>query len=373
MLETRRDPPVRLKLGNVHVLGDPVAVAANGLAVSHPGRLRGQPAILGDQAMTAEDEVGRRFRRPRTRVSIGRDAPARLPGHQLGPILALADRFIAGRQVEQNRRAGTRLHRTGRKRHPEVLADLNTHHDRNALVALACEQQVDTEGNSAARELDLGRLGTVGGAEPPALVKLLVIGDVPLGNDPQDVAVRDHHGAVEKAIAHRHGKPDDDKLPSALRRPGNPADALEATLQQGSLAKQIGTCVARDAKLGKDHDVAIGHLVQNAHKLIGVGHRVGHRGPDRYTAHADETKAIHATNPRRSRPMFKPGNLRPAPTTGIIRRKPQDRPIDRLSPPRVKHKTPGINGLELGPRISHRVVLNAMRSPIESLKFLVHS
>ncbi len=71
--------------------------------------------------------------------------------------------------------------------------------------------------------------------------------------------------------------------------------------------------------------------------------------------------------------MFRPSNLRPAPTTGMIHRKPRDRPVDRLSHPRVEQKTPGINGLEPGPRFSHRGVLNAMKSPIASSKFFVHS
>ena len=113
LLETRRDPPVRLELGDVHVLGDPVSVTANLLAVSDTGRFRDQPAVLGDQAMTAENQVSRRFRRPGARIRVGGDAPARLPHHQLGPVLALADGFIAGRQVEQDRRAGPRLHRAG--------------------------------------------------------------------------------------------------------------------------------------------------------------------------------------------------------------------------------------------------------------------
>ena len=317
MLETRRDPPVRLELDDVHVLGDPVGVTANCLAVSDPGRLRDQPAVLGDQAMTAEDQVSRRFRRPGASIRVGGDAPARLSHHQLGPILALANGFIAGRQVEQDRRAGPRLHRAGGKRHPEVLADLDPHHDGNTLLSLTREQQVDSEGHSTAREFDLGRLGAVGGPEPAALVKLLVIRDVPLGNDPQDLPVRQRHSAIEKAIAHRHWQPGDDKLPSPGRGLGDPANRPKAPLQQGSLAKQIGTRVARDAKLGKQNDVAVSDLVQNPDNFRGVGLGIGDRGQDRSTGHADETKSVHATNPTAQPPVTGLGTNRPVPTTRI--------------------------------------------------------
>ena len=46
-----------------------VRVAADRLAVADPGRLGQQAAVLGDQAMAAEDHVGGRFRRARSRPS----------------------------------------------------------------------------------------------------------------------------------------------------------------------------------------------------------------------------------------------------------------------------------------------------------------
>ena len=52
------------QLGDVDIAGDRVRVAADRLAVADPGRLGQQPAVLGDQAMAAEDDVGGRFGRP---------------------------------------------------------------------------------------------------------------------------------------------------------------------------------------------------------------------------------------------------------------------------------------------------------------------
>ena len=78
--------------------------AADGSGPPSPtrGDSRQQPAVLGDQAVAAEDQVGRRLRRPRAGVGVGRDAAARLADHQVGPILALADRLVAGREVQQH-------------------------------------------------------------------------------------------------------------------------------------------------------------------------------------------------------------------------------------------------------------------------------
>ena len=145
--------------------------------------------------------------------------------------------------------------------------------------------------------------------------------------------MRQRHCAIEKAIAHRHWQSDNDKLPSPRRGPGDPANRPKAPLQQRSLAKQIGTRVARDAKLGKQNDVAVRDLVQNPDNFRGVGLGIGNRGPDRSTGHADETKSVHATNPTAQPPVTGLGTNRPVPTTGMIGRKPQDRSIDRLCHP----------------------------------------
>ena len=189
LLEAGRRAAVGLKLGDVDVLGDPVRIAAEGLAVADAGRLGEELAVLGNQAVAAEDQVGRRFRRPRAGVGVGRDAAARLADHQVGAILALADGLVAGRRVEQDRGPGPRLNGAGGDWHPEVLANLDAHDDGVLLDGIALEEQVDPEWHASAGQLDLLRLGPVGRSKPSALVKLLVAGKVLLGNDAQDLAV----------------------------------------------------------------------------------------------------------------------------------------------------------------------------------------
>ena len=263
--------------------------------------------------MTAEDQVRRRFRRPGARIRIGGDAPARLPHDQLGPVLALANGFIAGRQVEQDRRAGPRLHRTGGKRHPEVLADLDPHHDGNTLLrprtrtAGRFRRALDRPGIRSRQARNRRRAGTSGSRKTPCNWGCTA------WERPPGLAVRQCHGAIEKAIAHRHRQSNNDKLTSPGRGPGDPANRPKAPLQQGRLAKQIGTRVARDAKLGKQNDVAVGDLVQDPDNLRGVGLGIGDRGPDRSTGHADETKSVHDNQPDGSAAHHWPGYQPPSP------------------------------------------------------------
>ena len=293
LIEAGRDPAVGEKLGDIDILGDPVRIAANRLAVAHSWRLREQPAVLGDQAVTAEDQVGRRFRRARAGVCVGRDASARLADHQVGAVLALADGLVAGREVEQHRRPGLRLDRAGRDWHPEVLADLDAHDHGSALASLTREEQVNSERNASARKFDRRRLGTVGRTEPSALVELLVVGKDLLGHDPQDLSVRQDRRGIEQAVLDRHRQPDYDELLPPFRRPGNAADLPESSLEEGRLAEQIGAGVAREAKLGEQDDVAVLDLVQNPDDLRGIGLGIGNGGPDRDTGHANETESVH--------------------------------------------------------------------------------
>ena len=146
VVEAGRDAAIGEQLGDVDILGDRVRVAANRLAVADPRRLGQQPAVLGDQAMAAENDVGRRFGRPAAGHRIGGDRTARLAHDEIGAVLALADRLVAGRKVEQDGRPGHGLERAGGHGHPEVLADLDAHDDaatvrHGRLLALASNKR----------------------------------------------------------------------------------------------------------------------------------------------------------------------------------------------------------------------------------------
>src|SRR4051794_6504212 len=63
LLEAGRRAAVGLKLGDVDIVGDPVRIAVESLAVADAGRLGEKLAVLGNQAVAAEDQIGCRFRR----------------------------------------------------------------------------------------------------------------------------------------------------------------------------------------------------------------------------------------------------------------------------------------------------------------------
>ena len=86
---------------------------------------------------------------------------ARLTDDQVAAVLALADRLVAGRRVEQHGRPGHRLQRRRGNRHPEVLADLDTHDNAatragRPLAARASKSRSTPKGTRPAGQLDLG-------------------------------------------------------------------------------------------------------------------------------------------------------------------------------------------------------------------------
>ena len=100
-VQARHDSPIGLELGDIDVLGDRIRVAANGLAVADTGRFSQQAAVLGDQAVAAEDDIGGRFRRAGPGHGVGCDGAAGLTHDEIGTIAALADGLVAGRDVER--------------------------------------------------------------------------------------------------------------------------------------------------------------------------------------------------------------------------------------------------------------------------------
>ena len=131
--------------------------------IGRPSPTRGdsasKPAVLGDQAVAAENHVGRRLGWPAAGHRVRRDQSARLAHDQLGAIPALANGFVAGREVEQERRSGHGLKSARGQGHPKVLANLDAHDDRrrsrSGFTAPELEEKVDPERHASAPQLDL--------------------------------------------------------------------------------------------------------------------------------------------------------------------------------------------------------------------------
>ena len=217
--------------------------------------------------MSPKHEVRRRLRRPGAGISIRGDASARLTDHQVRAIAALADGFVAGGGIEQNRRPGQRLHGTRWDRHPEVFANLDSDHN----VTAGLEEQVLPEWNSRPVENGFRRFATHRRSKPPALVELLVVGQELLRNKPEKGAVRDGERAIVQAVADRHGQADHDKLYTLARSLGDAPRCRFRGTQERCLAEKIAAGVAGETQLGKHDEVAVGELTKLANRFRGIG------------------------------------------------------------------------------------------------------
>src|SRR5262249_39307588 len=116
------------------------------------------------------------------------------------------------------------------KRDPQVLADLNPHHDRSRVgitLGWSFEKEVNPEGGLRETEVDLDGLIPPRGLKPAMLVEFLVSGKILLGNDPPDGTITDNDGAVEQAIADGNRGTHDDELCPASRGAGDFLDRAQ--------------------------------------------------------------------------------------------------------------------------------------------------
>ncbi len=102
---------------------------------SEPLRLGQHRAVLGDQRVPGPHQIGRGLARPGPGVEIGCQTARRLLAHQVAPVVHLPQQFVAGRPVDQHRRARQRHVAAGRTHRPQVLADLDPDHQPGRFSA----------------------------------------------------------------------------------------------------------------------------------------------------------------------------------------------------------------------------------------------
>ena len=161
----------------------------------------------------------------------------------------LARRLGRGREVHEHLGAIDGLGQRRGEGHPHILADLDAH---GGVVAQP-EQQVAPEGDllsakAAGRELRVGARAEVAG-----FVKLRVVGDEGLGHHAPDRPAADDHGAVVERGPQRDGHPDDGRQRKVGRAAQQIREGLLRGPQQPRLQEQVAAGVARERKLGKDH------------------------------------------------------------------------------------------------------------------------
>ena len=85
-------------------------------------------AVFVDEVLARKDHIGRGLTLARVRVGIGAVQACTLVRDKAAAVIRFADDLVRGRRVENHRRTGKRHLGRRRRRHPQVLADLNAQH-----------------------------------------------------------------------------------------------------------------------------------------------------------------------------------------------------------------------------------------------------
>ncbi len=258
------DEPIEVDVG-----GDQAVVLRVALGLSE------LIAVLIDQRLTVPGEVGSRLARPGGRVYVGAQRARRMAGAELAPILGLADKNVAGRQVGQHRRAGQSGVGARRNRRPDVLADLDV--NRQVREIDGGEQQIGSERGRRAVDLDVRVDHVASRPKLALLVELAVLGQIALGHRAEDAATMDHHCGVEQTLLSAQRRPDDRHRVELLGGLTDLLDGIERGVEQRVLSEQILARVGGEAQL-REHDqrrVLSVCRLRERDRALGVEGRVG--------------------------------------------------------------------------------------------------
>ncbi len=114
-----------------------------------------------------------------------------------------------------------------------------------------------------------------------------------MGTIPRIAPSLRHDRAVVQTVADGDRRAHDHQLRPAGRCAGDLANGPAGALQEHGLPEEVGAGVARDAKLGKDDQIAVGGKAQQAADFGRVGRGVGDRYPGRGAGDADKAMSVH--------------------------------------------------------------------------------
>ena len=292
-----RNPPDLRRLladgegvGSAAVVDQPVHVDLTDGETGGEPPLRQQGAVFRDQVVAGEHHVGGRLSLAGVGVHIAAHQPGGLARHQGAAVVRLPHQLIGGGEVQNHSRAlPGQLHGGGR-RSPQVLADL--HPDHQVWHGVAGEGLVRTKAHMLSAQLD-PMLHAMAGGEPPLLIKLPVIGQISLGDQPQNLSILYNSSAVIQFVIpfipnrQPQGRHD-------VQIPGGLQDRLEALLgtpEQGVLQKQVAAGVAGEAQLrqGQDLHALLVRLPHEGKDLLRVIAAVRHPDLRGAGGHGDKT------------------------------------------------------------------------------------
>ena len=163
-------------------------------------------AVFVDEVLARKDHIGRGLALTRVRVSIGAVQTRALVGDETAAVVGLADDFIRSRRIENHRRAGKRHLGRRRRRHPQVLADLDAEHQvLGTLVTTTVDKPRAERHRTLSGKFNPHGIGGCRG-KPAAFVELTIVGQILLGRKAQQLTRTAHGGAVVDVLGHRNGQ-----------------------------------------------------------------------------------------------------------------------------------------------------------------------
>ena len=219
-----------------------------------PFGLGQQHAVFGDEVVSGKHQIGAALPRPRVGVQIGAQKLCRLAGHQHPPVIRLAHAFVAGGGIGDDR--GPRHGQSHARgiRHPQILADFRS--DGHFRHLSAPEQQISPKGHASAQKLHHAHLVRAGGKVAHFVIHA-VIGQVPLGNNRQNFAALEIHGAiVQPSFKGQRRAHAGQQVHMGRIRP-HFFQSLQRSLQQGPGQKQIGGRVSGNAQFRQHQQLGL--------------------------------------------------------------------------------------------------------------------
>ncbi len=228
------------------------------MAVEHePFAFSQQRTVLINQRAARIDDILRALAKTATAVDIARGRSGALLGHQAPQVVVLANEFVAGGQVEDEVGAGQGQHVAGGRGAPHVFADF----DAEEGTAHRAEQlRTGGHQDTVARIANLARTQVLRRGEPTLLIELTVVGQIDLGNHPEQLAALDDGGAVEQQVAHHDGQTDDGNEVELARMVEQGNHRMFASVDEHLLPEEILTSVGRDTQLRKYDNLYAGFL-----------------------------------------------------------------------------------------------------------------
>ena len=258
-----------------------------------------EDTVLCHHALSGKYQILGGLRPAGGSISINAAADCRLMLDQPPAIGTFPHSFIGSRQIDNHFRT-VQTHNGGRRqRCPEILTDFHSH--KRSITDP--EQQIPSHRNfhifTQSQQFCRNRLNPEvrRRGEPAALIELIVIGKIGLGNKAMELAIGNNRSAIIHLAFQNHRRTNNCSDMGVLRTAIHDfLKAVHAGFQKCILEKEIFTGIARQSQFRKHHQIAacyirlpefcadIFHIflyVTNTHRRYRAGdtNKIQHRKP----------------------------------------------------------------------------------------------